>query len=166
MRVQKFHEEESQTKAESNITSCPNPLLHYKPSKRAKAMTEEVAKIYANRNFDRISYTVPFPSMVELTNKEGNEGIGSRAPIMNQILQELRNLGVNMIGLCGFGGVGKTTITKEVAKNQKIFEKVIMATVSQELNIDKIQGQIAEKLSMQLSENNKDVSAFRLCERL
>ncbi|KAI9076854.1 hypothetical protein K1719_041158 [Acacia pycnantha] len=129
-------------------------------------MTEEVAKIYAKRNFDRISYTVPFPSMVELTNKEGNEGIGSRAPIMNQILQELRNLGVNMIGLCGFGGVGKTTITKEVAKNQKIFEKVIVATVSQELNIDKIQGQIVEKLSMQLSENNKDVSAFRLCERL
>ncbi|KAI9076843.1 hypothetical protein K1719_041147 [Acacia pycnantha] len=129
-------------------------------------MIKEVAKIYSKRNFDRISYPVLFPSTVELTNKEDNEGIDSRAPIMNQILDELRNLGVNMIRLCGLGGVGKTTIAKEVAKNQKIFEKVIMATVSQELNIEKIKGQIAQKLSMQLGENDKDVRAFLLCERL
>ncbi|KAI9076433.1 hypothetical protein K1719_041580 [Acacia pycnantha] len=62
--------------------------------------------------------------MVELTNREGNEGIDSRVPIMNQILEELRNPGVNMIGLWGLGGVGKTTIAKEVAKNQTIFEKM------------------------------------------
>ncbi|KAI9076873.1 hypothetical protein K1719_041177 [Acacia pycnantha] len=129
-------------------------------------MTEEVAKIYAKRNFDRISYPIPFPSMVELTNREGNEGIDSRVPIMNQILEELRNPIVNMIRLCRIGGVGKTTIAKEVANNHKIFEKVIVSTVSQELNFEKIQGQIVEKLSMQLSENNKDVGAFHLCERL
>ncbi|KAI9076848.1 hypothetical protein K1719_041152 [Acacia pycnantha] len=129
-------------------------------------MIKEVDKIYAKKNFDRISYPVLFPSMVELTNREDNEGIDSRAPIMNQILEELRNLGVNMIRLCGLGGVGKTTIAKEVANNQKIFEKVIMATVSQELNIENIQGQIAQKLSMQLSENDKDVRALLLCERL
>ncbi|KAI9076435.1 hypothetical protein K1719_041582 [Acacia pycnantha] len=41
-----------------------------------------------------------------------------------------------------------------------------MATVSQELNIEKIQGQIREKLSLQLNENNIDVRAFHLCERL
>ncbi|KAI9076888.1 hypothetical protein K1719_041192 [Acacia pycnantha] len=128
-------------------------------------MTEEVAKIYAKINFDRISYPIPFPSMVELTNREGNEWIDSKVPIMNQILEELNPV-VNMIRLCGIGGVGKTTIAKKVAKNQKIFEKVIMSTVSQELNFEKIQGQIVEKLSMQLSESNKDVRAFRLCERL
>ncbi|KAI9071971.1 hypothetical protein K1719_046054 [Acacia pycnantha] len=89
-----------------------------------------------------------------------NPWIDSRVRIMNQILEELRNPSVNMIGLCGLGGVGKTTIAKEVAKNQKIFERVIVATVSQELNIDKIQGQIVEKLSMQLSENVKDVELF------
>ncbi|KAI9127725.1 hypothetical protein K1719_000718 [Acacia pycnantha] len=82
-------------------------------------MTEEAAKMYAKRNFDRISYRVPLPSVVELTNKEGNEGIDSRVPIMNQILEELRNHGVNMIGLCGLGGVGKTIIAKEVAKKSK-----------------------------------------------
>ncbi|KAK4259572.1 hypothetical protein QN277_005889 [Acacia crassicarpa] len=165
-QVQKFHEEESQAKIKCNIISCPNPWLCYKLSKRAKAMTEEVVKISARRNFDRISYPIPLPPMVEVTNREGNERVDSRVPIMNQILEELKNPGVNMIGLCGLGGVGKTTIAKEVAKNQKIFEKVIMATVSQELNIEKIQGEIAEKLSMQLTENNNDVRAFRLFERL
>ncbi|KAI9076835.1 hypothetical protein K1719_041139 [Acacia pycnantha] len=104
--------------------------------------------------------------MVELTNREGNEGIDSKVSIMNQILEESRNPDVNMIELCGLGGVGKTAIAKEVAKNQKVFEKVIMATVSQKLNIEKIQDQIAEELSMQLSENNKYIRAFRLCERL
>ncbi|KAI9076833.1 hypothetical protein K1719_041137 [Acacia pycnantha] len=79
------------------------------------------------------------PSVVELTNKEGNEGIDSKVSIMNQISEELRNPDVNMIELCGLGGVGKTTIAKEVAKNKKVFEKVIMATVSQKLNIEKIQ---------------------------
>ncbi|KAI9076884.1 hypothetical protein K1719_041188 [Acacia pycnantha] len=165
-QVQKFHEEESHANTKCSITSCPNLWLRYRLSKRAKAIIEEVAEIYAKRNFDRISYRVSLPSAVELTNREGNEGIDSRIPIRNHILEELGEPGVNMIGLCGLGGVGKTTIAKEVAKNQKIFEKVIMATVSQELNIEKIQGQIAEKLSLQLNENNIDVRAFHLCERL
>ncbi|KAK4259566.1 hypothetical protein QN277_005885 [Acacia crassicarpa] len=164
-QVQKFHGE-SQAKSACNITSCPNPWLRYKLSKRAEAIAQEAVKIYGNRNFDRVSYRAPLPSMPELTNREGNEGIDSRVRIMNQILEELRKPGVNMIGLCGLGGVGKTTIAKEVAKNQKIFEKVIMATVSQELNIQKIQGQIAEKLSMKLNEKDEDVRVVRLCERL
>jgi putative protein kinase ArgK-like GTPase of G3E family len=39
-----------------------------------------------------------------------------------------------MIGLCGLGGVGKTTLVKEVgrrAKELQLFPEVLMATVSQ-----------------------------------
>ncbi|KAI9071974.1 hypothetical protein K1719_046057 [Acacia pycnantha] len=43
-QVQKFHEEESQAKIECNITSCPNPCLRYKLSKRAKTIAREVSK--------------------------------------------------------------------------------------------------------------------------
>ncbi|KAI9076447.1 hypothetical protein K1719_041594 [Acacia pycnantha] len=90
-QVQKFHEEESHANTKCSITSCPNLWLRYRLSKRAKAITEEVAEIYAKRNFDRISYRVSLPSAVELTNREGNEGIDSRIPIRNHILEELRN---------------------------------------------------------------------------
>ncbi|KAK4259567.1 hypothetical protein QN277_005886 [Acacia crassicarpa] len=165
-QIQKFHEEESQAKTECNITSCPNPLLRYKLSKRAKAMTEEVGKIFEKRIVGKISYRVPLLSMVELTKIESNERIDSRVRIMNQILEELRNPSVHMIGLCGLGGVGKTTIAKEVAKNQKIFEKVIMVPVSQEMNIEKIQDWIIEKLDMQLNERTEEGKASRLYVRL
>ncbi|KAI9076883.1 hypothetical protein K1719_041187 [Acacia pycnantha] len=163
-QVQQLHRE-SEAKLECGITSCPNPWLRCKLSKRAETIAQVAVEI-AIRNFDRVGYDDPLPLLPELTNNEGNEGIDSRFPIVYQIIEELGEPGVNMIGLCGLGGIGKTTIAKEVAKNQKIFEKVIMATVSQELNIEKIQSQIAEKLSMQLTGNDLGVRAFHLCKRL
>ncbi|XP_028755719.1 probable disease resistance protein At4g27220 [Neltuma alba] len=167
-QTQMFHEEESQAKTECSVTSCPNLWLRYKLSKRAEAMAQQVVEIYGKRNFDRVSHPVPPPSMPELLNRESNEGIGSRTQIVNQIMELLHNPSVNIVGLCGLGGVGKTTIAKEVAetaKNQNMFKKVIMATVSNELDVKKIQGQIAEKLGFQLNEKF-EVRAYRLCERL
>ncbi|XP_028755714.1 probable disease resistance protein At5g63020 [Neltuma alba] len=165
-QIQKFHEEESQAKTGCSVTSCPNPWLRYKLSKRAKAMAQEVVEICGKGNFNTVSYRVLPPSMPELFNRESNAGIGSRVQIVNQIIEELRNPSVNMIGLCGLGGVGKTTIAKEVAKSQNMFEKVILAIVSQELNVEKIQGQIAVKLGMQLNETFEEVRACHLYERL
>ncbi|XP_028769718.1 disease resistance protein At4g27190-like [Neltuma alba] len=167
-QTQMFHEEESQAKTECSVTSCPNLWLRYKLSKRAKEMAQQVVEIYGKRNFDRVAYPVPPPSMPELLNRKSNERIGSRTQIVNQIMELLDNPSVNIVGLCGLGGVGKTTIAKEVAekaKNQNMFKKVIMATVSNELDVEKIQGQIAEKLGFQLNEKF-EVRAYRLCERL
>ncbi|XP_028769720.1 probable disease resistance protein At4g27220 [Neltuma alba] len=168
-QTQMFHEEESQAKTECSVTSCPNLWLRYKLSKKAKEMAQEAVEIYGKRIFDRVSYPVPPVSMPELLSRESNEGIGSRTHIANQIMEHLHNPSVGIVGLCGLGGVGKTTIAREVAKkakNQNMFEKVIMATVSNEFNVDKIQGQIAENLGMQLNEKSEGVRARRLCERL
>ncbi|KAI9076438.1 hypothetical protein K1719_041585 [Acacia pycnantha] len=75
-------------------------------------------------------------------------------------MEALRNPRFHMIGLCGLGGVGKTTIAKDIEKeekNQKVFEKVIMATVSKDMNVGKIQDQIIEKSGMQLHETIEEV---------
>ncbi|XP_028769735.1 disease resistance protein At4g27190-like [Neltuma alba] len=162
-------QEKNQAKTERSITSCPNPWLRYKLSKKAEVTRQEVVNIYGEGNFGRVSYRVPPKSMPELPNTGSNEGIDSRVPIMNQIMEALRSPSVNTIGLCGLPGVGKTTIAREVekkVKNQKMFENVIMAIVSKELNVEKIQGQIADKLGMQLSERAEDVRASRLWKRL
>ncbi|XP_028784135.1 probable disease resistance protein At1g61180 [Neltuma alba] len=129
-------------------------------------MAQQVVEICGNGNFNTVSYRVPPPVIPELITRESNEGIESRVPVVNQIMEALRNPNVNMIGLCGLPGVGKTTTVKEVAKNKNMFEKVIMTTVSKELNVEKIQGQIAEKLGLQLNEKTEDVRAARLCVRL
>ncbi|XP_028784136.1 probable disease resistance protein At4g27220 [Neltuma alba] len=168
-QTQMFHEEESQAKTDCSVTSCPNLWLRYKLSKRAKAMAQEVVEIYGKRNFDRVSYPVPPRSMPELLNKESSEGVGSRTQIVNQIMEHLHNPSVNIVGLCGHGGVGKTTIAEEVAmkaKNQNMFKRVIMATISSELNVVKIQAWIAGMLGMQLNDESEEARACRLCERL
>ncbi|KAI9076864.1 hypothetical protein K1719_041168 [Acacia pycnantha] len=160
---------ESEAKLECGITSCPNPWLRYKLSKRAETVAQEVVRICGEGNFERVGFRVLPQSMPELANRECNKAIDSRVEIKNHIMEALRNPRFKMIGLCGLGGVGKTTIAKDIEKeekNQKVFAKVIMATVSQELNIENIQGQIAEKLSLQLNENDKEVRALHLCKRL
>ena len=74
-----------------------------------------------------------------------------------------------MIGLVGLGGSGKTTLAKEVGKKAeelKLFEKVVMTTVSQTPNIRSIQVQIADKLGLKFVEESEEGRAQRLSERL
>ena len=64
---------------------------------------------------------------------------------------------VGMIGVCGMGGIGKTTIMKHI-NNQLLrgnrSEKVIWVTVSKELNVVKLQEDIAGAMDERLREND------------
>ncbi|KDO39852.1 hypothetical protein CISIN_1g042869mg [Citrus sinensis] len=68
------------------------------------------------------------------------------------------------------GGIGKTTLVKEVGRQVKennLFEKVISSRVSQTPQIKNIQGEIAEKIGLELAEQSHEtVRAGRLLERL
>lgn len=88
---------------------------------------------------------------------------------MDMIMQALEDSTVSMIGVYGVGGVGKTTLVKEVAKKaqeNKLFNMVIVTNITRNPDIRKVQGQIAEMLGMRLEEESEITRADRLRKRL
>ncbi|GLT57123.1 hypothetical protein SLA2020_301150 [Shorea laevis] len=74
-----------------------------------------------------------------------------------------------MIGVCGIGGIGKTTVMKHIHNellNEAIgFEKIIWVTVSHPLNVVRLQGDIARKMNKGLREDADELErASRLME--
>ncbi|KAK2652133.1 hypothetical protein Ddye_011989 [Dipteronia dyeriana] len=82
------------------------------------------------------------------------------------IIELLKNDKVNMVGLYGMGGVGKTTLARVVGnrvKEEKLFDEVVMVTVTQNPNFKNIQSQIADSLGLDLKEETIETRAQRLC---
>ncbi|GKU97745.1 hypothetical protein SLEP1_g10843 [Rubroshorea leprosula] len=76
---------------------------------------------------------------------------------------------VNKIGVCGMGGIGKTTIMKhihnELLKKDKfrgLFRRIVWVTVSLEFDIGKLQEDIASGLNEKLVDNNITRRAAKL----
>ncbi|KAK6933585.1 NB-ARC [Dillenia turbinata] len=90
---------------------------------------------------------------------------------MEKILEALKKDDVKVLGLYGMGGVGKTTLIQEVAKRAEamnLFDEILMAVVSQDPSIRKIQDQFASKLGLSLGDDKESdtVRAGRLHEKL
>ncbi|KAM7489542.1 hypothetical protein LguiB_027026 [Lonicera macranthoides] len=104
-----------------------------------------------------------------LTSKDGFAGFRSRSLIMRDLMKAIKDDKVRTIGIWGMGGVGKTTIAKEVierVKKEGIFDEFVMVVVSQKPDVKKVQGDIAELLGLRLEEQNLFARAGRLHNRL
>ncbi|EOY12658.1 LRR and NB-ARC domains-containing disease resistance protein, putative [Theobroma cacao] len=124
---------------------------------------EKVNKIYQEGSFlDGVAIDGPPPIGLSFstTNPEGQINVRTR------IWEYLMGDGVPMIGVCGMGGIGKTTLMKyindQLLKETEKFDIVIWITVSKELNIFKLQNDIAEFLKLQSLPNNELQRAARL----
>ncbi|KHG13370.1 hypothetical protein F383_20340 [Gossypium arboreum] len=74
-----------------------------------------------------------------------------------------------MIGLWGMGGVGKTTLAREVgsqAQKLNLFEKVVITVVSQKPNFERIQDQIAQYIGFDMKNKQGRRSEQELWLRL
>ncbi|ONH94891.1 hypothetical protein PRUPE_7G037700 [Prunus persica] len=89
---------------------------------------------------------------------------------VNSVIEVLKNEEVKIIGICGMGGVDKTTVVKEIIirlAGLKVSDNVVMAVVSQSQSIRKIQSEIADELGFTYDrEDSETRRALRLYLRL
>ncbi|THF98111.1 hypothetical protein TEA_024693 [Camellia sinensis var. sinensis] len=169
-----------------------DPMLRGGWKGKATKKTAEVAKLHGEGNFATVSYPAPPPG-IESESTKGIKSFESRRRIINEVMQALKDNRFHMIGICEMGGVGKTTMVKEVAKRVKkeilsgvggagktpmvkevtksvnkeqLFDEVVIAVVSQSPDEKKIQAEIADKLGLKFEEESVSRRADRLRESL
>ncbi|KAK2640637.1 hypothetical protein Ddye_028432 [Dipteronia dyeriana] len=147
---------------------CPDLKIRYQFGKKARKEMMAVTGLMAEGKFDQVSYRI-VPQNIWLMSNKFYEAFESRMPTLNDILNALSNPNINMIGVYGIGGVGKTTLVKEAARQAqrcKLFDEVVFALVSQNPDVKKIQGEIADGLGLAFFEESESGRARRLCVRL
>ncbi|KAH9696663.1 Disease resistance protein SUMM2 [Citrus sinensis] len=83
----------------------------------------------------------------------------------NLIIDALKKESTKKVGLHGLGGVGKTTLAKFVGsqlRQQKIFDKVGLATVSRHPNIINVQNELVNSLGWELEQKDEKDGADQL----
>ncbi|ONH92635.1 hypothetical protein PRUPE_8G185600 [Prunus persica] len=93
----------------------------------------------------------------------------SRNSILRGVMEALADDQINPIVICGKGGIGKTTLVKEVsqrAKAWRLYDEVVMAVFTPNLDFKCIQDQIADCLGLSLAGQPLSARANSLCRRL
>ncbi|GLT74376.1 hypothetical protein SLA2020_461790 [Shorea laevis] len=136
--------------------------------RRVRQKIQEVREIYDRGSFPEglvierspaIGITLPTENMVGEVN------------VKEKIWEYLMGHEVGIIGVCGIGGVGKTTVMKhihnELLNEASRFEKVVWFTVSHPLNVFRLQDDIAMAMKKSLSDCWDELSrASRLMEAM
>ncbi|KAK9177892.1 hypothetical protein WN943_027082 [Citrus x changshan-huyou] len=148
---------------------CPNLISRYKLSKQAAKAAEAAASLVGKGNFSNVSYR-PTPKRAEHMEVKDFEAFDSRMKVFQDVVEALKDDKLNIIGVYGMGGVGKTTLVKQVAKQvmeDKLFDKVVMAELTQNPDPQKIQDKLASDLGMKFDLNDSIFHrAHQLCQRL
>ncbi|XP_028080253.1 disease resistance protein At4g27190-like [Camellia sinensis] len=135
--------------------SCPDYISRYKLSKQAERKIVDIKNLTQKGKFDKVSHRKPppqkllFPSSADFVSLD-YMSFNSRESVFKRIMDALNDSKVYKIGVHGLGGVGKTKMVEEVGKQVKkdgLFDEVVMAVVSQDANVRKIQLQLVGGLN-------------------
>ncbi|RXI04284.1 hypothetical protein DVH24_038558 [Malus domestica] len=153
---------------EDEINKKQRCMYRWSLSRKAYKITQHVLRLQNEGTFNDVAHPAP-PREIWSTFKEGFKDFKSRMAIMNEVIEGLKKEEVRMIGICGMGGVGKTTMAKEIIKRLaelKLFDKVVMATVSQSPSTRMIQAEIADQIGLKFDVESDSGRAGRLHGRL
>ncbi|XP_071728632.1 probable disease resistance protein At4g27220 [Rutidosis leptorrhynchoides] len=159
--------------------SFPDLKLIYKSSKEAKKKTMAVNKLLVvSENFNRVSVPAGLPSIWDkngvtavagATSVGDLDGFESRKRQLRMVMEALEDDSVDIIGVYGMGGIGKTTFVEQVIRQayaQQLFDEMLMLVVSHKPNLRKLQSDLAEMLELNLKEEGEFLRTARLRERL
>ncbi|KAI4354868.1 hypothetical protein L6164_003697 [Bauhinia variegata] len=124
-------------------------------------MVADIVQLRQSGNFDLIS-----SQSASLSSRENVSNL--KVSTLEGIMESLEALDLNMIGVCGPGGVGKTFLVKQIAMKakEKLFDDVVYVTVSKTPDLKRIQQQIAASSGLNILEENLYARAAYLYERL
>ncbi|KAI9127387.1 hypothetical protein K1719_001946 [Acacia pycnantha] len=156
-----------------NVSCCkgpfPNFISCHQLSRKAKKMAGNVAEVMQKK--DNIGPLTFLPDLegAGSTITTSSEKLESRKKMKEDIVLALRDPHISLVGVYGLGGVGKSTLVKEVAKqveDDKLFDKVVMANISQVADLEIIQREIAVFLGLRFEEATIIGRAARLQQRI
>ncbi|XP_044475559.1 probable disease resistance protein At4g27220 [Mangifera indica] len=150
-RVAKLVDDEDEAKKRCFKGLCPDLIKRYRLSKEAEEVAEACVKVLEKGKFSRISHPPLLRRTESMFVGKEYEHFDSRESNFQDLMDALKDSTVNMIGVHGMGGVGKTTLVKKVAwkaKEDKIFDEVVLAEVTQTPDLKQIQAEIAGQLGM------------------
>ncbi|KAI9112198.1 hypothetical protein K1719_016721 [Acacia pycnantha] len=156
-----------------NVGCCNGPFPDLKSrhqlSRKATKMAGNVVEVM--RGKDNIGPLAFLPGLEGLgsTSTTISEKLESRRKMKEDIVLALRDTNLSRIGVYGLGGVGKTALVKEIAKqaeDDKLFDEVVMANISQAVDLERIQSEIADLLGLHFEETTITGRAARLRQRI
>ncbi|GMN68300.1 hypothetical protein TIFTF001_037361, partial [Ficus carica] len=137
---------QSEDHAKTRCTSSgsfPNLVSRHQLSRKAKKTVRAVmGEILNVEKFSSVSFSPCIETSIV------NKGY----QVFELIMEDLKDVNVRMIGMYGMAGIGKTVLAKEVAKvakEEKLFDKVAIITISQNPDEESIQREIAEQVRVE-----------------
>ncbi|CAN6581014.1 unnamed protein product [Malus baccata var. baccata] len=152
---------------EDEINKKRRCVYRWSLSRKAHKIKQDVLDLQ-NKGFENVAHPAP-PPEIWSTFEKGFKDFKSREANMNEVIEGLKRVEVRMIGICGMGGVGKTTMVKEIITRLaklNLFDKIVMATVSQSPSIRTIQSEIADEIGLEFKVESESGRARKLHERL
>ena len=161
-------EDEEKAKMRCSNGTCLNLKQRHQQSKKAKMIVQDIDEALKNGNFEKVSYR-PASQGIVTTRYMNYMTFESRMPTVKELIDALQDANINMIGVWGMPGAGKTTLVNDVAmkaKEEKLFDVVAMSAVMQSPDNSRIQREIADMLDLKFDVESVPGRAIRLQKRL